>query len=62
MVAVLAPLVAVELGLVVWALVDLRRRPADAVRGGGKLIWVFVILLLSMVGPIVYLVVGRKGE
>ena len=62
MAAVLVPLVAIELGLTVWAFVDLLRRPADAVRGGGKLIWVLVILLLSVVGPIVYLVAGRKGE
>jgi Phospholipase_D-nuclease N-terminal len=47
----------VELALVVVCLVDIVRRPA--VLGGHKWVWVVVVLLFNLVGPIVYLAVGR---
>jgi Phospholipase_D-nuclease N-terminal len=58
--AALVPLVVIEVGLWIWALVDLVRR--DRVRGGSKLLWAVVILLLEVVGPIVYLAWGRNAE
>lgn len=56
--AVIAPLLLIELGLLVWAIVDLVKR--DEVRGGNKLVWALVIILISTLGPIIYLVWGRK--
>lgn len=50
----------VQLALEVIALVDLYRRPADRVLTGNKWVWVAVILLVSVLGAILYLVVGRK--
>ena len=58
-VAFLAILIAVELGLLIWALVDLARRPAAQVAGGNRLIWLLLCLLVQLVGPILYLAVGR---
>lgn len=58
LVAILLPLAAIQLGLMVWAFVDLSRR--RHVRGGSRLLWVFIILLVNIVGPIVYLVWGRN--
>jgi hypothetical protein len=57
--ALLAPLIVIELALLIYCLVDLIRR--DAVTGGNKLIWAAVIVLLGTLGQIAYLVVGR-GE
>jgi len=54
----LIPLVILELGLMIFALVDLIRR--KAVRGGNKIIWALVIVLFQIFGPIIYLVIGRK--
>lgn len=54
----LIPLLVIELGLIVFALVDLARR--KVVKGGQKWPWVLVIVLLGIVGPIFYLLVGRE--
>ena len=59
----LLPLVLIELGLVIFALVDLARRDPRAVKGGKKWPWILIILLVSTIGPIIYLVAGRtEGE
>ena len=55
----LIPLIVLELGLMIFALVDLFRR---ANTRGPKWVWVLVILFVSTIGPIVYLVLGRKEE
>ncbi|MCZ7661488.1 MAG: PLD nuclease N-terminal domain-containing protein [Thermoleophilia bacterium] len=52
------PIALIEFGLVVWALVDLSRR--TRVKGGRRLVWLVVILLFELIGPIVYLVWGRE--
>jgi hypothetical protein len=57
---VLAALALVEIGLDLVALVDLYRRPTPQVVIGNKWIWVAIILLVNMLGPILYLAVGRK--
>ena len=58
-VALIAVLAAVELGLLIWALVDLARRPAAQVTGGNRLLWLLLCLLVQILGPILYLAVGR---
>ena len=54
----LIPLAVIELGLMVFALVDLVRR--DVVKGGRKLPWGIVIVIFGIIGPIVYLLIGRE--
>ncbi len=51
------PIVLIQLGLQINALVDLARQPK--VRGP-KWVWVIIILLGELIGAIVYLVFGRK--
>ena len=55
----LVPIVVVELGLAVWALYDLTR-PGRRVRGDSRLMWGLIVLLVSLIGPILYFVVGRQ--
>jgi len=58
-IALLVPVVAIQLGLMVAALYDLE--PEDRhVRGGSKLLWALVIVLVNIVGPILYFTVGRE--
>ena len=57
--ALLAPLILLELLLVVFALVDIIRRDPRQVRGN-KAIWILVIILVGTIGPICYFIVGRK--
>lgn len=50
---------AVQLSLMVAALRDLRRRPAEQIRGS-KRIW-FGASFVNFIGPLAYFAVGRKG-
>ena len=59
LVLLVAPLAVIELALLVFALVDLLR-PERRVAGGSKLVWALVILLIGTIGPLVYLLVGRR--
>ena len=55
----LIPVLIIQLGLMITALVDLIRREHTR---GPKWVWVLVILLVNYIGPIVYFVAGRKDE
>lgn len=55
----LLPIALIELGLLVYALVDLLR-PERRVLGGSKLVWGLVIVLVGTIGPLLYLIVGRR--
>jgi hypothetical protein len=55
----LVPLVLLDLGMVVYCIVDLYQ-PDRRVRGGNKLLWLLAILLVSTVGWLVYLLIGRE--
>lgn len=47
---------AVQYGLAYWTLRDLARRPR--VRGGNKVVWALVILVLPLVGALLYAWMG----
>jgi ABC-2 type transport system ATP-binding protein len=59
LIPLLIPLVALELGLAIWALWDLSR-PGRRVRGESRLLWAVIILFASLIGPILYFVAGRQ--
>lgn len=56
----LAPLIAIQLLLMIIALIDLVRRDAARVAGGKKWPWALGIVFINTLGPIVYFFVGRK--
>jgi hypothetical protein len=58
-VALLLPIVVIQLGLMIAALFDLER-DERRVRGGSKLVWALVIVFVNVIGPIVYFVAGRE--
>jgi hypothetical protein len=55
----LLPFIIIQIILVIIALVDLSKREATK---GPKLLWVFVIILVSILGPVAYFVIGRRNE
>jgi hypothetical protein len=57
----LLPLILIELALIVIALRDLLR-PERRVRGDSKLMWGLLIIFIGLLGPILYLTVGRQEE
>jgi hypothetical protein len=58
-VALLAPIVVIQLGLMIAALFDLEKEERR-VRGGSKLVWVLIIVFINLIGPLVYFFVGRE--
>ena len=58
-IALLLPIILIQLGLMIAALVDLERDERQ-VRGGSKLVWALVIVFVNVLGPIIYFVAGRE--
>ena len=56
----LIPLFLIQVALMVIALVDLFKR--ENMKTNTRLVWVFVIILINVIGPIVYLLAGRKDK
>jgi uncharacterized membrane protein len=55
----LIPLVVLQLGLMIYCLVDLARR--EKVKHLPKWAWALIIIAGELIGPVVYLIIGR-GE
>jgi len=51
------PLILIQIGLMIVALMDLARRERTK---GPKWMWVLIIVLINIIGPIIYLVTGRE--
>jgi hypothetical protein len=54
----LLPLLVLELGLMIGALVHLLRR--KKVRRGSVALWVVLIVVLNIIGPVLYFLIGRE--
>lgn len=57
LILLLLPILVIQIGLQIAALFDLHRQPS--VRGP-KWIWVLIIILGELLGPILYYFIGRK--
>jgi len=55
----LIPIAVIQVGLLVFALRDLLN-PQRRVMGGNKLVWGLIIVLVNLIGPLVYFLVGRE--
>jgi len=51
------PLILIQIGLMIYALVDLSKCELTK---GPKWMWVLIIVLINIIGPIIYLVAGRE--
>jgi len=56
---VILPILMIQIILLVIALIDLIRSEETH---GPKWLWAVVIILLNIVGPVLYLVYGRKNQ
>ncbi len=52
------PLLVIQIALMIVALVDLIQR--EKVRGNNKVLWALLIVLVNIVGPVIYLLIGRE--
>ena len=55
---VLIPLAAIQVGLMLGALIHLLRH--QRVKRGNVAIWAVVIILINIIGPILYFTIGRE--
>lgn len=55
------PVLLIQWTLMIYALVKLLRSEAEP-KFLPKWVWVIIILLVNIIGPVVYLVIGRKDE
>ena len=61
LVLLLLPILLIQVGLMVFALWDITR-PDRRVRGDSKLMWGLIVVVVGMLGPIIYLAVGREDR
>lgn len=57
LIPLLAPILIIQIVLIVVALLDLSKR---AKTKGPRWLWVVIIIFLNMLGPILYFLVGRE--
>lgn len=57
----LVPIVLIEMGLLIFALLDLLKRPEEQLKGS-KTMWLLIVVLINIIGPIIYFALGRKDE
>ena len=55
----LSPLIAIQLGLAVFCVVQIIRKE---VRNLSKPVWLVIVFLVNLLGPIAYLLFGRQKE
>ena len=53
----LIPIILLQLGLMIFALVDLVRREKTK---GPKWLWALIIVFVNLIGPILYFIIGRE--
>jgi hypothetical protein len=54
-----APLVVVQIGLILAGLLDLRQRKKTR---GPRWAWVLIVLFVGLIGPTIYFLYGREAE
>ncbi|MCM3122028.1 PLD nuclease N-terminal domain-containing protein [Mesobacillus sp. AQ2] len=57
--ALIAPILVIQVILLIVALVDLIRIEKT---NGPKWLWAVIILLINIIGPILYFVIGRRNQ
>ena len=58
MVLIVLPIIVLQLGLQIYAIYDLWKRWEVAQE---RWLWVIVVLVAGLLGPLAYFVLGRKG-
>jgi hypothetical protein len=57
---IIIPLLIVQTGLMIAALVHAIRHPYY--KTGNKVLWILVIIFVNLIGPVLYFIIGRGEE
>lgn len=60
--AYLLPVLIIQVVFQIIALVDLARRPLEEIRGRSKPLWVVIIIIFEVLGPVIYFIFGKKYD
>ena len=59
LIPLLIPILIIQIGFQIAAIVDLVRRPAEEIKGQ-KWVWALIILIGEILGPIAYFLFARR--
>ncbi len=62
LVAVLLPVLLLQLGLMAFTLIDLIKRDESELRHLPKAAWAVIIIVVNFIGPVAYLLLGRDED
>lgn len=54
------PIALIQLGLLIAALVHILRH--KTYKAGNRVLWIVIVLVLNIIGPILYFVIGKGDE
>lgn len=57
---ILIPIVVLEIGLMIYALSHVLKH--DNFKFENKAMWIVVVVLIQIIGPILYLIIGKDNE
>lgn len=57
---ILVPIVLLEVGLMAYALSHILRH--NKYKVGNKTMWIVIVVLIQIIGPILYLTIGKDNE
>lgn len=57
---ILIPIVVLEIGLMIYALTNILKH--NKFKFGNKVMWIVVVVLIQIIGPIFYLMIGKDNE
>lgn len=57
---ILIPIVVLEIGLMIYALAHILKH--NKFKFGNKVMWIVVVVLMQIIGPIFYLMIGKDNE
>ena len=57
---ILIPIVVLEIGLMIYSLSHILKH--NKFKFGNKVMWIVVVVLIQIIGPIFYLMIGKDDE
>lgn len=57
---ILIPIVVLEVGLMIYSLSHVLKH--NKYKFGNKLMWIAIVVLIQIIGPILYLTIGKDNE
>ena len=57
---ILIPIVILEIGLMIYSLRHVLKH--DRYKFGSRTVWILIVVFIQIIGPILYLTIGREDE